>query len=103
MDRRLLAGEQELIPCGGRDIRWRADKGGEYTSEAFKQFCLETGISQEFATTNTPQQNGVEARWPDPLQYGSLPFRRLWIPAQAVGGAHAHCGLPLQPYATLRA
>ena len=62
MDRRLLAGEQELIPCGGRDIRWRADKGGEYTSEAFKQFFLETGISQEFATTNTPQQNGVSKR-----------------------------------------
>ena len=26
-----------VIPCGGRVIRWRADKGGEYMSEAFKQ------------------------------------------------------------------
>ena len=42
------------IPCGGRVIPWRADKGGEYTSEAFKQNCLETGITQEFAATNTP-------------------------------------------------
>ena len=49
-------------PCGGRVIRWRADKGGEYTSEAFNQYCLETGITQEFAATNTPQQNGVSER-----------------------------------------
>ena len=51
-----------VIPCGGRVIRWRADKGWEYTSEAFKQYCLETGITQEFVTTNTPQQNGVSER-----------------------------------------
>ena len=25
-----------VIPCGGRVICWRTDKGGEYTSEAFK-------------------------------------------------------------------
>ena len=51
-----------VIPCGGRVIRWRADKGGEYTSEAFKQYCLETGIIQEFVATNMPQQNGVSER-----------------------------------------
>ena len=51
-----------VIPCGGRVIRWRVDKGGEYTSEGFKQYCLETGIVQEFAATNTPQQNGVSER-----------------------------------------
>ena len=51
-----------VIPCGGRVIRWRADKGGEYTSEAYKQYCLETGIAQEFAATYTPQQNGVSER-----------------------------------------
>ena len=49
------------IPCGGRVIRWSADKGGEYTSEAFKQYCLEMGITQEFAP-NTSQQNGVSER-----------------------------------------
>ena len=51
-----------VIACGGRVIRWRANKGGEYTSEAFKQDCLETGITQEFTATNTPQKNGVSAR-----------------------------------------
>ena len=51
-----------VTPCGGRVIRWRADKGGEYTSEAFKQYCLETGITQAFTATNTPQQSGVSER-----------------------------------------
>ena len=51
-----------VTPCGGQVIRWRANKGGESTSEAFKQYCLETGITQEFAATNTPQQNGVSKR-----------------------------------------
>ena len=48
-----------VIPCGSRVLFWRADKGGECTSEAFKHYCLETGITQKFAATNTPQQNGV--------------------------------------------
>ena len=38
-----------VISCGGRVVCCRADKGGKYTSEAFKQYCLETGITQEFA------------------------------------------------------
>ena len=72
MARRLLVDHQEpalqslqlfvgstVIPFGGRIVRWRADKGGEYTAEEFRQYCLETGIVQEFAATNTPQQNGV--------------------------------------------
>ena len=93
-----------VIPCGGRVIRWRADKGGEYTSEAFKQYCLEFGITQEFAATNTPQQNVMSERVGRTLCIMVLlPSCRQWTPAQVVGGAHAHCGLPLQPYATLRA
>ena len=51
-----------VIPCGGRVLRWRPDKGGEYTSEAFRHYCLETGITQAYAATNTPQQNGVSER-----------------------------------------
>ena len=92
-----------VIPCGGRFIRWRADKGGEYTSEAFKQYCWETGITQKFAATNTPQKNGMSERIGRTL---CSMVRCLLVdrtPARVVGGAHAHCGLPLQPYATLRA
>ena len=51
-----------VIPCGGRVICWRAKNGGEYTSEAFKQYYLETGVPREFAATNTPQENGASER-----------------------------------------
>ena len=51
-----------VIPFGGRIVCWRADKGGEYTGEEFRQYCLETGIIQEFAATNTLQQIGVSER-----------------------------------------
>ena len=64
-----------VIPCGGRVIRWRADKGGKYTSEAFKQYCLETG-TQVCGHQHASGKWRIRARWPDPLQYGSLPSRR---------------------------
>ena len=48
-----------MIPHGKRIIKWRADKGGEYTDDEFKGYCLEIGIPQVFATTNSPQQIGV--------------------------------------------
>ena len=48
-----------VIPFGGRIVRWRSDKGGEYTGQEVWQYCLEAGIIQEFAATNTPQQIGV--------------------------------------------
>ena len=48
-----------VIPFGGYIVCWRANKGGKYTGEEFWQYCLETGIIQEFAATNTPQQIGV--------------------------------------------
>ena len=50
------------IPFGGRIVRWRADKGGENTGEEFRQYCLKTGIIQEFAATNTSPQTGVSER-----------------------------------------
>ncbi|CAM9618549.1 unnamed protein product, partial [Ascophyllum nodosum] len=48
-----------VIPFGSRIVTWRADKGGEYTGEDFKAYCQATGITQQFAATNTPQQTGV--------------------------------------------
>ena len=48
-----------VISFGGRIVRWRAEKGGDYTGKEFRQYCLDIGIIQEFATTNTPQQTGV--------------------------------------------
>ena len=51
-----------VIPFSSRIVRFRADKGGEYTGKHFQAYCLETGIKQEFAATNTPQQIGVSER-----------------------------------------
>ena len=92
-----------VIPFGGRIICWRADKGGKYTSEALKQHCLETGITHEFAATNTPQQNSVS----EPVGRALCSMVRcLLVDSELppkLWGAHAHYGLPLQPYVTLRA
>ena len=51
-----------LIPLGKRTIKWRADKGGEFTGDEVKGYCLGTGKTQEFTATNTPQQIAVSER-----------------------------------------
>ena len=43
-------------------IALRTDNGGEYTSNAFKDFCLSKGISRELTPPHTPQRNGVVER-----------------------------------------
>jgi len=40
----------------------RADRGGEYTSNEFKAFCVEHGIKLEYAPPRTPEYNGVAER-----------------------------------------
>ena len=57
----LFVGSTAIL-FGSHIVRWRADKSGEYTGEEVRQYCLETGIIQEFAATNTPQQIGVSKR-----------------------------------------
>ena len=57
----LLVGSMVIL-VGGHIVRWRADKGGEYTGWKFRQYCLETGIIKVFAANNTPQQIGVSER-----------------------------------------
>ena len=51
-----------VIPSGFRVERLRADKGGEYIGKEFKDYCLQTGVSLEYASTNTPQQIGMSER-----------------------------------------
>jgi len=40
----------------------RDDKGGEYMSKEFEEFCLEHGIERQHTTRNRPQQNGDAER-----------------------------------------
>jgi hypothetical protein len=40
----------------------RSDRGGEYTSNEFIEFCEQHGIKRQFSVAGTPQQNGVAER-----------------------------------------
>ena len=40
----------------------RSDHGGEFENESFSKFCEENGITHNFSTPRTPQQNGVVER-----------------------------------------
>jgi FtsZ-binding cell division protein ZapB len=47
----------------GRKIKAiRSDRGGEFSSRQFKDFCDEHGIRKEYTIAGTPQQNGVVER-----------------------------------------
>ncbi|GAU15733.1 hypothetical protein TSUD_235460 [Trifolium subterraneum] len=40
----------------------RTDRGGEFTSNVFNEFCKTKGIKRQLTTAYTPQQNGVSER-----------------------------------------
>ena len=40
----------------------RSDRGGEYLSHEFNQYCMTNGIHRELTQAKTPQQNGVSER-----------------------------------------
>ena len=40
----------------------RSDRGGEFISEDFSQFCLQHGIKRQLFAPHSPQQNGVVER-----------------------------------------
>lgn len=42
--------------------RLRTDRGGEFTSNKFKDFCETSGIQRHMTAPYTPQQNGVVER-----------------------------------------
>ena len=40
----------------------RSDRGGEYKSNEFLEYCMYHGIKKKFTTSYTPQHNGVAER-----------------------------------------
>lgn len=40
----------------------RTNRGGEYISNEFADYCKEHGIKRQLTTPNTPQQNGIAER-----------------------------------------
>ena len=51
-----------VIPCSESIHVLRADKGTEFTSAVYLQYCLDIGIQLHFASPNTPQQIGANER-----------------------------------------
>nr|KYP56020.1 Retrovirus-related Pol polyprotein from transposon TNT 1-94 [Cajanus cajan] len=46
----------------------RSNHGGEFENEQFQEFCEDNGITHNFSTPRTPQQNGVVERKNHSLQ-----------------------------------
>ena len=42
--------------------RFRTDRGGEYESNPFKEFCEQNGIIHEVTPPNSPEFNGIVER-----------------------------------------
>ena len=42
--------------------RFRSDRGGEYVSSDFREFCIENGIISETTAPYSPQSNGITKR-----------------------------------------
>ena len=40
----------------------RSNRGGEFTSNEFEEFCNEKGIKRQTSTPRTPPQNGIAER-----------------------------------------
>lgn len=53
------ATEREL---GELFVCLRIDRGGEFNSKAFEEYCVENGIKRQLIAAYTPQQNGVAER-----------------------------------------
>ena len=51
-----------VIPSGFRVEHLRVGKGREFIRNGFQDYCLQTGVSLEYASTNTPQQIGMSER-----------------------------------------
>jgi hypothetical protein len=54
--------ERTEAETGSRMQILRTDRGGEYMSTEFKNYCHEHGIKQELTQASTPQQNGISER-----------------------------------------
>ena len=54
---------QDLVmPLGLRLQHLRADGGGEFTADYYRDYCKTTVTIQQFSSPNTPEQNGLSER-----------------------------------------
>ena len=62
LDSLELSNKALVIPNNTSLIRLRPDKGTEFTSSEFRQYCHDIGVSLEFASPHTPQEIGSNER-----------------------------------------
>ncbi|KAI5317698.1 hypothetical protein L3X38_037405 [Prunus dulcis] len=58
-----LCGTMQNESIGGNSLKkLRSDRGGEYTSHEFQDFCASMGMERQLTIAYSPQQNGVAER-----------------------------------------
>ena len=62
---------------------FRTDRGGEFTSNEFKEYCEGAGIERHYTTPYTPQQNGVvERRNRTVVEMGRSCLKEMQLPGK---------------------
>lgn len=70
---------------------FRTDRGGEFSSNEFKNFCEEVGIKRHYTAPYTPQQNGVvERRNRTVVEMGRSCLKEMNMPSIMWGEAIRH-------------
>lgn len=70
---------------------FRTDRGGEFCSNNFKDYCEETGIRRHYTTPYSPQQNGVVERRNRTVVAMARSFlKRMKMPSNFWGEAVRH-------------
>lgn len=74
-----------------RITTFRTDRGGEFTSKEFTQYCEEVGIVRQFTAPYSPQQNGVvERRNRTMIEMARSLLKEKDLPAYLWGEATRH-------------
>ena len=70
---------------------FRTDRGGEFTSQEFNYFCVESGLKRHLTAPYSPQQNGVfERRNGTLLEMTRSIFKHMNVPNWLWGEAVRH-------------
>lgn len=70
---------------------FRTDRGGEFNSNEFKNYCEDNGIERHYTAPYTPQQNGVvERRNRTVMEMTRCYLKEMGLPATLLGEAVRH-------------
>jgi hypothetical protein len=72
------------------------DRGGEFTSKQFDEYCIAEGFQWHLTASYSPQQNGV-AECHNALVIGATRSMIEGVTWMVLGGGGDHCCLPSEP------